>query len=192
MKKIAHKIEAYFHKTEKYSIPRMIGEFVLLDVVLTFVLQIVVFLFLTVFIVIPTLLISPKTDVNHMLDFLNFNQDIITEATSHTKLATYATIFAVIVAPIMETAIFQVLPITLLSFFTKKRNLLVMVSACVFALAHVFPLLILYILPGGILLAWTYVMLKGRIGWWKAFLVTAVIHGLFNLINLIGAMIIGY
>ncbi len=192
MKWIIQHLTAYFHRTETYSIPRIIIEFVMLDIIVTFLAQIAVFLFLAIVIVIPTLIFSPQTDINSMLNFLNFSQDVITEATSHSQLATAATIFAVIIAPFMETLFFQVLPITLLSLVTKKRVLLVLFSAILFALAHVYPLLVLYIFPGGIILAWSYLMLIKRVGKWKAFLVTVTIHALFNLINLICAMIIGY
>src|SRR3712207_5296540 len=135
MKKIRERLENYFHRTEAYSVPRLIAEFVVLDVIATFLIQILVFLLLTIFVVIPTLIINPETDVNTMLGFLNFNQDIITEATSKTSMAPYAVIFAVIVAPFMETAIFQVFPIWLLSFITKRRRLLVFISAIIFSLA---------------------------------------------------------
>lgn len=190
--KIIHKVQKYIEKTESYSIPRIIIEFAILDIILTLVLQITVFLFLSTFVILPMLILNPNADINHALAFLNFNQEIITEATSHTKMAPYAMFFAIIIAPLMETVIFQIFPIWIASFFTKKRYILVLTSAILFALAHVYPLLILYIFPGGVILAWTYVLLRKKVGGFKAYFLTAIIHALFNLINLIGALILGY
>lgn len=192
MKRIYELIARYVRKTESYSIPRLIAEFVLLDIALTSVVQIFVFLFLTFFVILPILFFNPHADVNQMLNFLTFNQDIISEATSRSSMAVYAAIFAVIIAPFLETFFFQVFPIWVVSFFTKKQMRMVLTSAVLFALAHVYPLLVLYIFPGGVILAWTFVLLKKRVGGWKAFLATAVIHALFNLINLVGAMVLGY
>lgn len=192
MKKIKDRIESYVLGTEEYSIPRIIGEFLLLDIIVTLLLQIIVFLFITFFIALPLLVINPHLDINHALSFLQFNQEIITEAVSKKPNALYASVFAVIIAPCIETFLFQALPVWLLSFITKSRKILVVSSAFFFALAHVYPLLMLYILPGGVILAWAFVMLRNRNGGVKAFFVTASIHGLFNFINLMGAMVLGY
>jgi len=93
----------------------------------------------------------------------------------------------VIIAPIIETLIAQVVPIELFSiiFKTKNKVLPVLTSALFFALMH-YGYSIWYsiiILPLGLLLANTYVIFKKRNE--SSFWVTTAIHALRNFVGII-------
>lgn len=96
-------------------------------------------------------------------------------------------LLVVILAPIIETLIAQVLPIELINkYFSIKNSLIsILISAFLFAFMH-FGYSIWYslvIFPLGLLLANTYVIFKKRKE--SSFWVTAAIHSLRNLIGVI-------
>lgn len=99
----------------------------------------------------------------------------------------HAVVGAVILAPIIETVLFQSLPINIIKKSVKwKTNILaVTVSALLFSLAHL-PYSFWYFLlmiPPGLLLASTYIIFKQRRE--SAFWITASVHSLWNLIAVI-------
>ena len=100
-------------------------------------------------------------------------------------------IMAVIIAPILETAFGQILPINLSEklFRNKLKFMPVLVSAVLFSLMH-FGYSIWYsllTLPLGILLAKTYVLFKERRE--SSFWMTTAVHSFRNLIAVVSIYI---
>lgn len=93
-------------------------------------------------------------------------------------------LYAILIAPIIETAIGQWLPIWIASFFTTRTSILLFVSTIVFVGFHVYPLRILTVLPIGIILAWSFVVNR-RKSTRRAFGVTIAIHALHNSIAIL-------
>lgn len=92
-----------------------------------------------------------------------------------------------ILAPIIETIIFQWLFITLLSKITSYTPLIIGVDGLLFALAH-WPQYGLFkaslVLPAGLILAWSFYV-NNKDSFLKAFGITASIHALINLSTLL-------
>jgi membrane protease YdiL (CAAX protease family) len=90
-------------------------------------------------------------------------------------------ILVAIVTPLIETPIGQMLPIWITSKFTNKDWIKVVTSSIFFASLH-WPIQdIIVISPATIIFAWAYVT-KRKISRSEAFIDTALIHGLHNLI----------
>jgi uncharacterized protein len=91
-------------------------------------------------------------------------------------------IISVIVAPLIETLLGQLLPIAILSRFTQNRAILITVSGLVFGLMH-FPVIefLLAAFCVGIILSWGYLIKlpKGKL---TAFTFVTLIHAFHNLI----------
>jgi hypothetical protein len=90
---------------------------------------------------------------------------------------------ALIIAPLIETLIGQVLPTLISSFFIKNFYLQALISAIFFAILHPFTH---YgaIFPVGYILAWTYIIKKQKsffYGYW----ITTIMHFVHNAIALI-------
>jgi membrane protease YdiL (CAAX protease family) len=92
-------------------------------------------------------------------------------------------VLGVLFQPPIETLLFQFLTIEILSFFTPRKAVLILISSLVFALAHSELLTMLIVIPPGVILAWSY-LLKRRKSKLKAFLITTAIHSLGNLLSL--------
>jgi hypothetical protein len=91
-----------------------------------------------------------------------------------------AWILYILVAPVFETALLQLLPIKVTSLFTSRPSVLVTVSAILFAAWHT-GFQSIGVIPGGLILGYVFV-LKGRESLGNAFCVTAAIHMLHNAI----------
>jgi hypothetical protein len=86
-----------------------------------------------------------------------------------------------VISPLGGTVIGQWLPITVASFFTRKRWLLVAASALTFLLEHPYGLAnTLTLIAPSIAFAWSFVVQK-EISGRRAFWITAGAHGLYNL-----------
>ena len=95
----------------------------------------------------------------------------------------FGIISLVILVPILETFLFQQLPISVVSKFSKNKYLQVFVSAVLFGITHPYSLLyIIYTIFAGIVLATGFILYKEVHGTRKAFCVTALVHGLVNLV----------
>lgn len=90
----------------------------------------------------------------------------------------------IIIFASFETLTGQALVIWIVSKFTKKTFINVLISAIVFSLLHVEPILIAGVFPIGLILAWTFITKKKK-SLKEAFWVTTAIHVLHNLIVLI-------
>lgn len=166
--RIINLLTKYFDKTRRYSTFRLIIEFTLLDLAA----KIVVVLSISILIFAPLGLISGNG--LELIDKFFIDQEF-TKDMSIVELA----ITSMIIFPPLETLLFQILPIWLLSLFTKKRVLLISFSAVIFALIHIEPQAIIIILPGGILLSWVYLIKKEK-SRWKAFWITTILHVSMN------------
>ncbi|MBI2021986.1 hypothetical protein HYS93_03890 [Candidatus Daviesbacteria bacterium] len=82
-----------------------------------------------------------------------------------------------------ETLVGQALTIKLSSFFTKDIIKKILISALVFSLLHIEPLLVAAVFPIGVILAWSYILYR-RKSFLMAFYVTTTIHVLHNLVAL--------
>lgn len=86
-----------------------------------------------------------------------------------------------IITPIRETFIYQMFIIYIVK--DLKIRFQVLISALIFALVHFYdPLYILRIFPVGIVLALGYILMKKRSNATLAFLSTAIVHSLINLV----------
>lgn len=93
----------------------------------------------------------------------------------------------VILAPFLETIIFQVIVIELLIRLRVRPLIAILTSALLFALSHNYHIFyILAVLPSGILFAYYYYILRKRKGVLFAFLVIALLHALLNLLAFLG------
>ena len=98
--------------------------------------------------------------------------------------ATVIFVFLCIITPILETIIFQWVPIKLLAKITPNISLIIGIDALIFTAVHWFiygfPMFII-VLPFGIILAWGFFM-NSKDSLSKAFWVTFFIHMLGNLL----------
>jgi membrane protease YdiL (CAAX protease family) len=87
-------------------------------------------------------------------------------------------------APVVETLLFQTLPIHIFTeVFIKKRNIAIFISALLFGLSHYYSLLyILITFVIGLLFAWAYLNYEERNGSQKAFWAITLAHALRNAI----------
>jgi len=92
-------------------------------------------------------------------------------------------IFAVFVAPILETLLFQAFPVFIARWFRAAFRTQVAIATTVFALAHIpdgFGAFVAAGIVGGFYYGFTYVHWRERARW-TAFWVTALSHSLHNL-----------
>jgi len=160
-------ISDYFRKTESYSTGRFIFEMFLL----TSIPKILVILVGSVFIF-----------------FLN-EELIFFEERSEGESLVYGLnwvagfILLCVLAPIFETLFAQAVPVYITSFITKSRIVHMLTSSIFFCFLHssqpYFYLFIIFIT--GCIYAWSFIVYKTQ-GFFKAFLVTSIIHSLFNFI----------
>jgi hypothetical protein len=158
---LAEVISAYLQRTRKYSNIRFIFELVSLDFVLR-----------------ASLVIFPETLIN-------------TDGESNTERLAQEGLWVlflvgVILAPALETIIGQWLPIKVASLFTNNKFYIVLFSALFFSSLHLPGGLTIFfvVLPGGLVLAWSF-LIKREESCLKAYWITAVIHGLANLVSII-------
>ncbi len=168
LNRLLNLITKYFDNAKNYSTFRLIVEFTLLGLIA----KIGVAVLVLIFILIPVGLIS-GVGLNLIDNF--FVDQSFTTTMSLGKLA----IISMVIFPPFETMIFQNFAMQFLSIFTKKKVLLILVSAIIFALIHLELLAILTIIPAGILLSWVYLIKKDE-SKWKAFYTTTMLHVSMN------------
>jgi membrane protease YdiL (CAAX protease family) len=157
-KQLRRQTLSYFKRAKSYSSIRFIIEIVLLD----FLLKIILALFL-----------SSLIDGDGISNTEQFAQHGISSLF----------IIGVILVPAIETLIGQWLPIQVVSLFSHHPATLISVSALFFASLHLSWDLATFfaVLPGGVLLAWSFV-LKRKKSFWHAYWITTAIHSLHNFI----------
>ncbi|MDR3220008.1 MAG: CPBP family intramembrane metalloprotease [Dysgonamonadaceae bacterium] len=91
---------------------------------------------------------------------------------------------SVIIVPVIETLLCQLLPIYLLSYLKNIPYwVLIFISSLCFGLQHLYCVLyILYGFIGGWILATAFLIFKKQKDYFFAVVLTATIHGVFNLI----------
>ena len=102
-------------------------------------------------------------------------------------------ITAVIISPVAETLLFQVLPINIMlkiKFFCNKMPLIIFISAFIFGFMHGDLRTIIYAFIVGIFLAYTYIIYKLKNS--KPILFVALLHSLINLSTVLIAWISVY
>lgn len=88
----------------------------------------------------------------------------------------------VLIAPIVETLVFQWLPIGVASRLTSRTAVALWVSTILFSVAHYDEGILTMIIaaPAGIVLAWAFVVQRDK-GVWPALSATALVHMWVNL-----------
>ncbi len=157
-------INSYLQKTTRYPTWRFILELT----ALTFAIKFMIIIGLLCFQLI-THLTLPNSDISFEKDYLGMNIFLV---------IIFITLFAA-----FETITSQWFILWLTSKFTKKDWLRILISATVFALLHVEPILIVWVFPVGLILAWVFIT-KRKISKWQAIWITTAIHSLHNLLAL--------
>lgn len=95
-------------------------------------------------------------------------------------------LLACVAAPLLETFVGQWVPIRLTWFFSRRWSVLLLVSSTVFAAQHLHVGFsgFLATFPVAFLLAWSFLVYR-EYSRWRAYWVTAAIHGLHNFITAI-------
>ena len=150
-------IGRYLEKTRSYSTIRLVVELTLISTVLEQLLW-------------TMLLLSPWGAACAALEriWISFAR------------APSAWIQIILVGPLFETALLQLIPIKMISLFTSRPGVLVIVSAIIFAAWHT-GFQSIGVIPSGLILGYVFV-LKGRESLGNAFCITAAIHMLHNAI----------
>lgn len=83
----------------------------------------------------------------------------------------------IVIAPVVETLVFQWFPIVVTSRLTPKPSLAIVVSAVLFSAAHYDAgiLSMLIAAPSGLVLAWAFMVQRDK-GIWPALSATALVH----------------
>jgi membrane protease YdiL (CAAX protease family) len=99
-------------------------------------------------------------------------------------------VIAVLVGPIIETAVAQWAPIALGRRFFQRDAYAVLLSAWIFGWLHYSQgaMLVLIMFTTGLVLAWTFLVWRER-GLWPAFAMTFGVHALLNSVALGAAML---
>ena len=118
-----------------------------------------------------------------------------TEArTAYDWLAQYSVmelvLLAIVLGPILETALAQWLPIALGRRLFQRDSYAVLLSAWIFGWLHYTQgaMLVLIMFTTGLVLAWTFLVWRAR-GTWQAFLMTFAVHALLNAVALGAALL---
>lgn len=153
----------YLHNTETYSTARYIVEMTAVGYGLKILSSVIFF----------------------ALIFSTTGQDI-TDQMDQPVFGSFLIISAVLIAPILETIVGQMIPIWFTSLFTKNTYLPIIVSSLFFTILHPFPSFGA-ILPIAFIFAWTY-SIKQKVSHWHAYWITTAIHALHNGIALLFIM----
>ncbi len=157
---------SYFNKIQTYSSLR-------------FIVEVTILAFLSRFIIVfPTAFILLFLGINigsPNIDSYDFQNDIV-----------FLLFFITIIGPLIETVIFQLIPISLLHFLRLPTWFILIVITLIFAAAHLEDGLINFIgmIPIGFLFNYAFwVRKKHSVG--KAFFEVFIIHGLTNLLAIL-------
>jgi hypothetical protein len=98
-------------------------------------------------------------------------------------------ILAVFVAPVVETFLFQFIPIETLQKKVNSKFIIAIISALLFSISHLSSYTYAFSnLLGGIVLAYTYIISTQKK--YPAYLCTATVHSLRNLIVFVASLVI--
>ncbi len=139
---------------------------------------------------------APFVGVSLLLSYLIFVFYIpialfLPPRSSSGEIQFFKIIEAVIIAPVIETIIFQAGVIFLVDrFITKKITFQIAISSILFGLLHNYN--ITYIFFGiffGIVLSTAFILYKRKNNWSDAYIAVVLIHGLRNMIAIFFALI---
>lgn len=149
-------IKYYLKNSREYSFVRMALEFAAIAFLAKFVLYVIL-----------------------RIIFGNFETAI--ELINKSFNPTEAVILTLLVAPVIETILYQAIPINLLSRYTNKSIIPLSISVILFTGAHAINTLVMSIvlIPMAILLAWSMYVWSQK-SWWMGMLITWLIHLLYN------------
>jgi len=140
-----------------------------------------VMVFLSVLIVLPLVPLSMIFQVDEVAS-LNSTMDLSFD---------WQVFIAAIVAPIIETFLFQtlvILGLRRLKFFRSRMYIVVIISALIFGIVHTYSLIyIMYAFLMGLILAYSYNVYIEKVD--SSFIVVALIHSARNILALIAASI---
>lgn len=156
-------IITYFKKIQNYDDIRFIIELTALAFLSRFFIALPVEIFLDI--------LGVKLGNPNIYSF-NFTKDIWN-----------ILLYICVIAPFIETILFQMLPIRILEFIKIPKTLILIITTAVFSYAHYHEGLInaIGMIPMGFLFAWSY-LVRQKDSWWKALLIVVIIHGLSNFI----------
>ncbi|TVR19901.1 MAG: CPBP family intramembrane metalloprotease [Balneolaceae bacterium] len=161
-------IANYFQRTESYSTGRFIFEMYLMAMLCK------------ILIIVLSLLVVVIYEPFEIL-FFGETDESVSQFTGLTWVE--GLIFLCIILPFVESIIGQGIPIKLLSLVSNSKVLFAILSSLWFSYLHSIILegisFALIIFFGGAIYAWCFIAYKGK-GFWKAILVTSIVHGLYN------------
>lgn len=98
--------------------------------------------------------------------------------------AVFKIILLVIIAPLFETALFNILPIKLLQLLFKSKIIIILLASIVFALIHYYSLVYMIMTYLGALgLNTFYIVTEHKKGRLASFGLTTLLHSVYNLIG---------
>ena len=156
-------IKNYFEKTKSYSIWRFILEMT----VLAFILKII-FIIIGLPIV-GALGLNTESDLSFEKSFLDYQL--------------WMTAGLIILFAAFETITSQMFILWLAKKISKDTAFRLLLSAIIFALLHIEPMMIFGVFPIGLILGWAYLIYREK-SLWSALWVTTTIHVLHNLFAL--------
>lgn len=162
-------VREYFKKTESYSAGRFIAEMSLITIASKVFLSFSILLLVDFFYIDEALFLGQFEDrADSLLDGLHWLLGFV---------------LLCVFVPLFESLVGQMIPISLIRFFSKEKTTQVLFSVIVNTSFH-YPFAIYGFIVTCILsfiLAWGYILYRKE-GIWKAILVITTIHGLYNFI----------
>lgn len=173
MEKLQNGVSGYLYRAAQYSTARLIIE----AVALTYLVKVIAILLAGLLVVvfhyglqIPILEVPPTLQGHELVEFA---------------------IYAIFFAPLFETLVGQLIPIALVSYFTKNKIVAIVVSAISFALPHIEPVTVFFSFFIGLIFAIVFII-KKKSSTLAAFTTTAVVHMLHNVVANILVFGVGY
>lgn len=123
----------------------------------------------------------------YLIDYLNINSPLISASLQEPSLTLGDVFFAILLAPVFETLVSQMIPIETAMRFTHKKQFLIITSALLFMVLH-FPVIEFFpsAFAVGYILAWAWIE-KRKLGILRAFVIVTLIHSLHNALAAISA-----
>jgi membrane protease YdiL (CAAX protease family) len=96
----------------------------------------------------------------------------------------YIFLLVVIIAPFIETLLFNTLPIKIIQYFIKNKYIIILLSSIVFALIHTYSVAYIFMTYfGAISINTFYLVTEEKKGLLKASGLTVLLHSVYNLIG---------
>lgn len=162
-------VTEYFRKTESYSAGRFIAEMFLLTILSKIFVITLTLTFIVIYEPLETFLVGEMDENVQQFTGLTWIMGLL---------------IVCIIFPFLESFIGQGIPIWVLSYFFNNRAFNLIASTLWFVYLHSFILngisFALIIFFGGIVFSWCFMVFFKR-GFWKAIIVTTIVHSLSNI-----------